>query len=140
MISSYVTPDWLTITIILMVVLLAYMRHSYDERFDKFISIVKSNEYFVEYFDKKAPFMSVFNILLFFFQLGVYTLLIFFIKRFINSSESGIPYNSTYQLLRCTPCRLSDYRNSPTIRVEHQNHSSNLDPDLKSLYLCQMFV
>lgn len=89
MISSFVTQDWLTLTIVFLVVLLTYMHYLYEDRFDKLISISKSNEYFVEYMDKKAPFISVFNAILFFAQLGIFALLLFYIKESIDVSENG---------------------------------------------------
>ena len=97
MISSYATQDWLTLTIIFLVVLLAYTRYLYEDRFDKFVSIVKSNEYFVEYIDKKSPFIGVFNTMLFFLQLGIYALLVFFIKESIDISENG--FETFYSIL-----------------------------------------
>ena len=97
MISSYATQDWLTLTIIFLVVLLSYTRYLYEERFDKFISLVKSNEYFVEYIDKKSPFIGVFNTMLFFLQLGIYALLVFFIKESIDVSENG--FETFYNIL-----------------------------------------
>lgn len=97
MISSYVTQDWLTLTIIFLVVLISYTHYLHEGRFNKFISLAKSNEYFVEYMDKKAPFISVFNAILFFVQLGIYALLLFFIKESIDGSENG--FDTFYSVL-----------------------------------------
>lgn len=78
MISSYAIHNWLTITIVLLISLLTLLHFLYESRFLKFISLTKNNEYFIDYIQKKASFMSLFNGLLFFFQLSIYALFIYY--------------------------------------------------------------
>ena len=96
MISSYVTQNWITVIIIFLIILLVLLHYLYKERFVKFISLVNTNEYFVDYINKKASFISFFNGILFFLQLGVYSLLVYLIS--LNLSNSKIELFGFYKI------------------------------------------
>ena len=79
MISSLVENDWLTVILFTLMGLLAVIHFIDEERFIKFISILKINEYFVDYNHRKASFIGKFNLLTFIFQWVVYTIFLLFI-------------------------------------------------------------
>ena len=100
MISSFAIHDWFAIIIILLIAIIVYLHFFYTERFIKFISITKINEYFIDYNHGKASFISVFNVLLFVFQLGVFALLlVFYSKNYNFSNVSFISFVSLLSVL-----------------------------------------
>lgn len=86
MIKSFVTDDWVVMALVLLMGLIAFLHFLNEKRFTRLISIVKMNEYFVDYNHKKAPFVSVFNGLLLIYQLGIYALFIISIQAYFNTS------------------------------------------------------
>jgi hypothetical protein len=90
MISSYVTQNWITVIIVFLIALLVLLHFSYKIRFVKFISIIKTKEYFVDYINKGNPFVSLFNGVLFLFQLGVYALFVYLIKMSYRKLDNGL--------------------------------------------------
>ena len=90
MISSYVAQNWITVIIIFLIAFMVLLHYLYEQRFLKFISIIKTKEYFVDYTNKKASFISLFNGLLFFLQLGIYSLFIHSLKFTFSKTKEGI--------------------------------------------------
>jgi len=80
MISSFVSQNWVTVIIFFIIALITLLHYLYEDRFIKFVSIINSREYFIDYIDKKKGFISFFNVILFLIQLGIYSLLIYKIK------------------------------------------------------------
>jgi hypothetical protein len=90
MISSYVTQNWITVIIVFLIALLVLLHFLYKIRFVKFISIIKTKEYFVDYINKGNSFVSLFNGVLFLFQLGIYALFVYLIKMSYRKLDNGL--------------------------------------------------
>lgn len=97
MISSLAQNDWLTIILFSLIGFLTLLHFVDEERFIKFISLTKINEYFVDYNHRKAPFISKFNLLLFIFQWLVYALFILFILATYKNID--LVFSAYYKLL-----------------------------------------
>jgi len=76
MINALSVNNWVTITIVLLIGILVLLNYFFEIRFEKFISLVQIDEYFVDYVNKSSMLFNSFNLFLFLFQAGVYSLLL----------------------------------------------------------------
>ncbi len=75
MISSEITYNWITFTLLLLVLILVILHALYKKRFNKLVNFTNFNEYVVDYIENKKSFFSFFNISLLIFVLGFFSLL-----------------------------------------------------------------
>ena len=83
MISSNVTQNWLTITIICLIGLIALLHFLYKDRFNKILSFSKDKEYFIEFIDKAPFYVTMFSGLLFVISLGIFALFFKVVESYI---------------------------------------------------------
>ncbi len=93
MISSFSSNNWVILLFIFLIGILVLTRLIDEIRFSKFISLNPSNEYLVDYSSEYSPF-NTFNLLLFTFQIGNFSLLI--LKFYDFFYEPEIPNSSNY--------------------------------------------
>lgn len=76
MINALSVNNWVTITIVLLIGVLVVLNYFFEIQFKKFISLAQVDEYFVDYVNKSSLLFNTFNLFLFLFQIGVYSLLL----------------------------------------------------------------
>ena len=75
MIIELVTNNWITVAIIFILFLIAVLKYFAPKQFADFMSLTKSNEYFVDYIEKSATFLTKFNSILLLIQTNIFALL-----------------------------------------------------------------
>jgi len=88
------SEDWITIILLLTLVLIAILKFSYNERFDKLFSLSYSDKYFTNYSKSKPLIFNTFHLLFFFIINFNISLLIYYaIKAF---DPSRIPNDFSF--------------------------------------------
>ncbi len=79
------SPDWVTISFLIAVLLLAAIKYHFNDRLSAMMSLIYSEKYFTEYAKTKPVLFNGYNILFFFVFFITFSLLIYYgLNAFLN--------------------------------------------------------
>ncbi len=99
MISTFSSQNWISLTLLFLLVILVLVKVIFTKRFADFVSISNKNEYFIDYIEKSPSIFDRFNMFFLVFHIGVFALLLVLIDKLVLNN---IRENSFYFFLQTT--------------------------------------
>jgi len=93
------SEDWITIILLLSLVLIAALKFSYNDRFDKLFSLSYSDKYFTNYSKSKPLIFNTFHLLFFIIINFNISLLIFYAIKAFDPSEISNDFTYFIQIV-----------------------------------------